>query len=148
MPVGVYPRPSAIERFIPKIEFTDSCWLWLGTKQDRGYGQFWINERYVMAHRFSYEYFVEPIPGGLTIDHLCCVQSCVNFTHLEPVTHRENLLRSARAASTINVRKTHCIRGHEFNEANTYVSRGWRSCRACIQIRIEEHRKRGKEATA
>lgn len=40
-----------------------------------------------------YELLVGPIPEGLTIDHLCRNTMCVNPDHLEPVTHRENLMR-------------------------------------------------------
>jgi hypothetical protein len=35
-----------------------------------------------------------PIPDGLQLDHLCRVRCCVNPNHLEPVTAKENTLRS------------------------------------------------------
>lgn len=34
-----------------------------------------------------------------------------------------------------NAGKTHCLRGHEYSAANTYVNRGTRFCRACQRAR-------------
>jgi len=40
--------------------------------------------------------------------------------------------------------QTHCLHGHEFNAANTYVRpEGWRICRACMRERWR--RKHGME---
>lgn len=47
-----------------------------------------------------YELLVGPIPPGLQIDHLCRNKICVNPAHLEPVTHRENLMRGKGAKLT------------------------------------------------
>jgi hypothetical protein len=130
---GVQPRPAA-ERFWVKVQKSDGCWTWTGATQAGGYGRFMVasNPRtLVLAHRYSYEQLVGPIEGDLTIDHLCRNRSCVNPAHLEPVTREENALRANR-----NVGKTHCDRGHEFTEANTYRApsrpavRGCRECRS------------------
>ena len=72
-----------------------------------------------------------PIPEGLTLDHLCRVRACVNPAHLEPVTLRENTLRSPSAPTAINARKTECLRGHAFTPENTWVHRSRRCCREC-----------------
>ena len=74
------------------------CWLWTGTKLPKGYGSFYyLAGRRAYAHRFAYELLVGPIPADRPqIDHLCRVTSCVNPTHLEPVTNRENTLRGLR----------------------------------------------------
>jgi hypothetical protein len=77
------------ERFIAKVEKTETCWLWLAAKNPKGYGSF--DTTY--AHRWSYEYYKRPIPVGWQIDHLCKVTSCVNPDHLEAVTLEENLRR-------------------------------------------------------
>jgi hypothetical protein len=88
-------KPSAkvlatpYERFIAKVEKTETCWLWLASKNPKGYGSF--DTTY--AHRWSYEYYKRPIPVGWQIDHLCKVTSCVNPDHLEAVTLEENLRR-------------------------------------------------------
>lgn len=70
-----------------------SCWLWKGSLNAGGYGVFSADSRGVMAHRWSYEYFVGPIAEGLQGDHLCHTRSCVNFEHIEPVTNEVNSQR-------------------------------------------------------
>jgi hypothetical protein len=42
----------------------------------------------------------------------------------------ENMMRGF-GLPAINARKTHCVHGHPFDEANTYRSGGKRCCRAC-----------------
>jgi hypothetical protein len=116
-------------------ELPNACWPWGGSRDRYGYGKMSAFGVHVRVYRYSYELLVGPIPEGLTIDHLCRNPPCVNPDHLEAVTNKENILRSD-SPSAINARKTHCIHGHEFTEANTYVSRqGVRTCRTCGRLR-------------
>ena len=69
------------------------CWIWKPNSSVGGYGQFGLNGKPQLAHRAAYKLLVGPIPPKLTIDHLCCVRSCVNPQHLEAVTLAENLRR-------------------------------------------------------
>jgi hypothetical protein len=122
---------DTLVRFWEKVETTDTCWLWRGGPKDPGvYGQFTLHGRQELAHRFAYESLVGPIPSRHTLDHLCRNPRCVNPEHLEPVTHRENILRGTSPAAA-NARKTHCPRGHPYDEENTVMYRGGRYCRAC-----------------
>lgn len=106
------------------------CWVWSGSLTREGYGRVMIAQRAYTAHRKVYEYLVGPIPPGLELDHLCRNRGCVNPAHLEPVTTKENLLRGIGACAK-NAVKTHCKRGHKFDEANTYLTANGRSCRQC-----------------
>lgn len=116
-------RPTA-ERFWRLVNRSGACWLWLGSATSQGrYGGFKVRGddgkwRTKLAHRVAYELEVGPISAGLVIDHLCRNQHCVNPSHLEPVTIRENTLRGV-GPTAINAHRTHCTNGHEFTEKNT-----------------------------
>jgi hypothetical protein len=137
---------TVAERFWPKVNKTESCWLWLAAVTD-GYGMFWLDRRYQKAHRVAYEMLVGPIPEGLQLDHLCRVRNCVNPAHLEPVTALVNQQRGVGTFADTHGKKTHCVHGHEFTADNTYWftnSRGFRGrmCKACCRDR--DRAKRGK----
>ena len=113
-----------------RIDKTDSCWLWRGPTRS-GYGRVKLNGATRTAHRVVYELLVGPIPDGLQLDHLCRVRNCVNPEHLDPVSARENTLRGNGVAA-VHARKTHCSKGHLFDEKNTHRIYGtWRQCRTC-----------------
>lgn len=134
---GRNPRePLMVRAFFAHVTQSEDpiwdCWLWDKPNEITGYGSFNAGP----AHRWSYEYLIGEIPEGLQLDHLCRVRHCVNPYHLEPVSARENLMRSPITLAGINARKTHCIRGHEFTSENTYLAkRGSRACRACNRQR-------------
>lgn len=116
----------------------NDCWEWTAGKSS-GYGYLSIGggrgAPRVRVHRYSYELLVGPIPTGLEIDHLCENRACVNPAHLEPVTHRDNMLRASTGLTQANSLKTHCPRGHEYSPENTYVQpNGGRRCRECARI--------------
>ena len=124
-----------------EIEAETGCWLWTGWTNQAAtpYGRVSINGVKVYAHRASHAAFVGPIPDGHEVDHLCQSSLCVNPEHLEAVSPKENRDRVTR-------RRTHCKRGHEFTEENTYwVRPGARACRACraAQDLIQKARKKG-----
>ena len=113
-----------------------NCWLWTGNKRS-GYGLLFIpgeSSRY-QAPRFSYELENGPIEAGLELDHLCRVAACVRPSHLEPVSHRTNVIRGISMCA-LNAAKTHCKRGHEFTQQNT--GRGKNGKRYCKRCSVEQ----------
>jgi hypothetical protein len=130
-----YWEPAALsERFWKRVDKTDTCWNYVGTRTSSGYGHVYTgpNRRRDVAHRFSYELIVGPIPEGLQLDHLCRNRLCVNPEHLEPVTQRENTLRGI-GFSAQNARKTRCPKGHGYSSLRA-DGRG-RRCLACERAR-------------
>ncbi len=67
-----------------------SCWLWLGSPGDDGYGQFKNEGRTVRAHRFAYMDQVGEIPEGLLVCHSCDTPLCCNPAHLFLGTAQDN----------------------------------------------------------
>jgi hypothetical protein len=132
----------------------EGCWVWTGKKTPGGYGQIQAGGRgsgMAYVHRITYEIFVAPIRAGLRIDHTChtkalqdgtCAggvtcrhRACVNPSHLQAVTQRENLLRG-NTGPAANAAKTHCIKGHPFSGPNLILRKsGVRECRTCANAR-------------
>lgn len=134
-------RVSTLDRFMTHVAKAEpeDCWLWTGTKNHAGYGSFSVGRaRRLGAHRWSYEHFVGAVPAGLELDHLCRVRHCVNPAHLEPVTRQENLRRGVRTEHMSM--RTHCPRGHAYDEANTGWYKATRYCRACKVMQNRKQR--------
>jgi hypothetical protein len=128
---GHHNRNPGVPYRIEDRGYTTPCWIWRWALDKDGYARQWNPGGSNRAHRVFYEEHVGPIPEGMVIDHLCRECACVNPDHLEPVTIRENTLRG-EGLSSVNSRKTHCLRGHAYDAANTYVDpRGERACRTC-----------------
>lgn len=88
---------------------SNECWEWKMAKDKEGYGRISFRNKgskttHLKAHRWMYENLIGKIPEKMVIDHLCQNTSCVNPSHMEPVTIRENTIRGIAAkkrASTL-----------------------------------------------
>ena len=136
------PRDTLLElHAVP--EPNSGCWIWTGTRNSYGYGQISKKKGGALAHRWSYEHFIGPIPDGLQIDHLCRTRSCVNPQHLEPVTAKVNILRGTGLAAA-NALKTHCAQGHQLIADNVSMLPSQRECKLCRKAWNRGYSLRGK----
>lgn len=130
------------ERFWSKADRSGgpgACWPWQACTRADGYGASWNGQKSDVAHRIAYRLAIGPIPAGLTLDHLCRNRACVNPDHLEPVTQRTNVLRGEGITARL-LKRTHCSKGHPWDEANTLWYRGTRRCRRCGYLRVRTQR--------
>lgn len=128
--------------FMSHVDIVDGHWLWTATLKPDGYGRFNDGNRHWQAHGWSYTRFVGPIPVGLELGHIpeCRYKNCVNYEHVRPVTHLQNM----RDGTDTRI-DTHCPHGHEFTEENLYVRKnGQAHCRECQRIRTAQWRRNKK----
>ena len=136
-PRSVDRQTRRSQRFWVQARVDGSCWTWTGPLRSNGYGEAReiVGARTRYAHRAAYQLVKGPIPTDMELDHTCRNRACINPAHLEPVTTRENLLRSGLTRAGRNARKTACIRGHAFTPENTLIVPRGRQCRECRRLR-------------
>lgn len=140
---------KAVKRLLRYLKPTTKkkCWNWKGNIGVNGYGVFFYHGKSYKAHQVSYRIFIGEVGNGLVLDHLCRNTKCVNPSHLEAVTQKENILRGTGAPSK-NAAKTKCKHGHRLTEENTYHTPSnptWRECKKCKKIRSDEQYVRRKQ---
>lgn len=121
-------------RFWTLVDKSGDCWMYTGYHGVGSYGNFSYKKVQHKAHRVAWELSRGPIPSGLVLDHLCRNKACVNPAHLEPVSQSVNAQRGLAGQHYLS--RTHCARGHPFDEANTVWrtmkdGRRYRACRPC-----------------
>ena len=133
-----------------------------GTLSKKGYRR--IGAKKVAAHRLAWEQAngraLLPAPAE-TVDHIChnedpscpggpsCLhRQCIEPTHLVVRTAVENWREGRLGIPSIRAALTHCPAGHPYDEANTYIYRGWRQCRACHAQRERQRKTARHQATS
>jgi hypothetical protein len=89
------------QRFWDKVQKADpgECWLWIGAKDQHGYGRFARSREAGtrIASRISYElHHGVSVPAGMEVMHSCDNPPCVNPAHLSMGTPSDNQLDCVR----------------------------------------------------
>jgi len=130
---------SAEERFSCQSKWVGECLEWQGALLHNGYGEIRVDGIKTKSHRYAYQRAFGLIPEGRLVLHKCDNPRCVNIDHLYLGDQKDNARdRDSRGRNGFS-NKTHCKRGHEFTEENTYR---WRSKRICKQCKKRHNRKR------
>lgn len=124
-PLRATPIPVIVPRGLPLdqrflawlAEDPSGCLLWTGRRNrlsdDRCYGIIavkkdgkWGN---IYAHRYAWERVNGPILEGFEIDHTCHNTLCVLVSHLQMVTHQQNMenRKGAQRSSRTGIRGVH-----------------------------------------
>ena len=94
-------RRSLEERFWSKVEKSIGCWVWLGGKDEYGYGRFGVGaQTTLLAHRVAWILVNGEIKNGLLVLHSCDHPFCVNPSHLWLGTDQDNATDCARKGRT------------------------------------------------
>lgn len=130
---------DVMDRVMGHVEYDPfgGCWLWNSSLNPKGYGRVTVHGRQKQAHRVVFEAFMDTIPAGMELDHLCRVRCCVNPHHLEPVPGQVNRLRGLSSPAH-NGLKECCPQGHPYSGANLVLYDGARNCRECGRVRRKE----------
>lgn len=101
-------RHWTINRFKSKLDYSGKCWLFIGHKNDKGYGIVNITHDYgqrrypVLAHRLAWviEHRKE-VPDGLIICHRCNNPACCRPSHLYAGTPQDNATDRIKAGRNV-----------------------------------------------
>lgn len=139
MPTGICNGATLQERFFRFAVPSLGCWKWRGEVNHAGYARMAVRYHRVNASRVAFLLSRGDWPTQ-QIDHLCRNEWCVNPNHLEDVPPRLNVRRSNNPAS-VNARKTHCARGHEYAGDNLRLRSNGKG-RECMTCNREDAKRR------
>lgn len=150
-------KTYVLDRITP--EPNTGCWLWDMSLDQDGYGRAKFEDIKTPAHRISYMAFRGPV-GDFFVLHKCDTPACVNPDHLWLGKAKDNMrdcLLKGRKQTVYDqyrkkILKSHCKKGHELTEENTYLKRDKNNinlvCKMCLKERMntDRYRQKSKEA--
>lgn len=131
-------KEKDLQRFMLKIQKTDTCWIYHGNKCLKGYGLFRFKASNIRAHRLSYSIHNGDIPDGLYVLHSCDVRDCVNPDHLSVGTQSDNMRQAAERGRLWkqNIYSSgKCPNGHIMDSENQIMRAGNITCKACLRMK-------------
>lgn len=130
------------------IDTTTGCWLYQKTVET-GYGRYGritIEGKSIYVHRLSASIFLgldlEDLEQLACHELICPNKNCWNPEHLYIGNNSSNACDKHQIHSHPNLTKTHCPKGHKYNEENTLKYNGKRHCRECSKLYMRNRRTR------
>jgi hypothetical protein len=80
-----------IYRFMRHCKSHNDCLMWIGRRNEKGYGEFYVDGRTWKAHRIAFLIEHGFLPEGFQISHTCANVWCVNPNHLTASKTFENI---------------------------------------------------------
>ncbi|OZE77232.1 hypothetical protein CH305_18525 [Rhodococcus sp. 15-649-2-2] len=113
---------------------------------DRGYRVVSLSRlgkvRQWRVHRLVALAFLGEETAGMEVCHNNGIPYDNRLCNLRYDSHSNNQRDQAIHGTHKKAAQTHCLRGHEFSFANTYVTKfGQRSCRTCHRHKVAERRR-------
>ncbi len=117
------------------VDHLTGCWIWGGLVNRRGYSKITIGGYASTLGR----HILGLVKGdSLVMRHHCDVPRCVNPDHLARGTTLENSQDCVERGRQWNSNKTHCPKGHPYNDGNVVLEKNGpgsvsRKCRICLR---------------
>ena len=80
------------------------CLIYTGAVNEKGYARISFKNKTYKASHVVYKMWYGTIPDGCEIDHTCYNRRCIERTHLRPLTHKENVIKTERYETLRNLR--------------------------------------------
>jgi hypothetical protein len=75
------------------IRDDSGCLLYMGRLDEDGYARISYQGRMCLGSHVVFELYYGAIPEAHEVDHICHVRRCVEPTHLQALTHRQNVIQ-------------------------------------------------------
>ena len=132
--IAEYQERTKNRLYSKTVKLENGCIEWIGCRDKWGYGQTTYLGKPARTHRLAWMLENGAIPDGLWVMHKCDNPPCLNLNHIQLGTPRDNIedMMSKGRYVSAKLLKTHCLKGHAYDESNTYITpKGKRDCRIC-----------------
>jgi hypothetical protein len=146
----MHPR---LEKIFARCKLAGECLEWTGALNDSGgkrnrpaYPMITFDKMRWQGNRLVYMLSKGHLIQKMQVCHTCDNTKCLNPEHLWQGTNQQNVDDKMRKGRHHQKNQTHCKRGHEFTDENTYkTTRGSRSCRVCLRALWRKYDRAARE---